>query len=184
MTFISSTRSLLKRSTSAVPKAAPRFWWQCRLPTAEKGRAQGACATPPARATRSTGSASCTPCCVLEPRLAARCSGTIQLEVVARWVGNPSIGTAEGSLRRGSPLLGLGLGLGRVNPLTLKPARTPAVPFSPSWSSGLAPEAQGRLSSASPIGPLLAPSGRTASSTPSAAHSRRWPTATALFAIG
>ena len=42
-------------------------------------------------------------------------------------------------------------------------------------------QAHGRRSSLSPSGPL-APSARAASSTPSAALSRRWPTVTALFA--
>jgi len=55
------------------------------------GPCAGRLATPLARATMSTGSPGRTPRCVLEPWLAARCSDTIQLEAVARWVGKPSI---------------------------------------------------------------------------------------------
>jgi len=42
VTPTSSTGSLLALSTCPVPKAGTWFWWRCRLPTAEAGRAQGA----------------------------------------------------------------------------------------------------------------------------------------------
>ena len=96
MTPISSTGSLLALSTCPVPKAGPWFWWRCRLPTAEAGRAQGASCSGVRDDTEykvaslhATLRAGLTMSCPLQRYDLIR-------GCMTRWLGMPSIDTSHG----------------------------------------------------------------------------------------